>query len=66
MRKAIALSAVALTGASFLVSGVIGLPRDPADIGPGLKAAIIASAAAFMLAVVIAVFVAWPKPREKN
>ena len=66
MRKAIALSAVALTGATFLVSGSMGLPQAPADIGPGLKATIIASAVAFVLAVVIAVFVAWPKPREKN
>ena len=66
MRKAIALSAVALTGAAFLVSGFMGLPQDPADIGPALKATIIASAVAFMLALVIAVFVAWPKPRQKN
>ena len=41
MRKVIALSAVALTGTTFLVSGAMGLPRDPADIGPALKVTII-------------------------
>ena len=66
MHKALALAAVAATGATFLVSGLMGLPQDPADLGGGLKATIVASAAAFMVAVVIAVFVAWPKPRAKD
>ena len=66
MRKVIALSAMVLTGTTFLVSAAMGLPRDPADIGPGLKATIIASAVAFMLTVVISVFVAWPQQRGKD
>ena len=61
MRKAVALTAVALTAATFLVSAAIALPRDPADITPGLMATMIASAVAFIGAVVIAVLVAWPK-----
>ena len=66
MRKIIALSALALTGMTFLVAAFVGLPQDPAAISPGLKVTIIASGVAFVLAVVVCVLVAWPEKRQKN
>ena len=60
MRKRIALWALALTGGIFLVSACAALPRDPADISLGWKGTIIASGVAFLVALVVCVFVAWP------
>jgi len=65
MRR-IVVSALVLTGTAFLVSGMIGLSRDPASMGVGLKATIIASAIAFLLTVVVCVLVAWPEKRPKK
>ena len=61
MRKRIALSVLALTGAILLVAACIALPQDPDDIGLGLKVTLSASGVAFMLALVGCVFVAWPE-----
>ena len=66
MRKTMALSALALTGATFLVAAFAGLPQDPAGISPALKVTILASGVAFMLAVVVYVLVAWPQKPDKN
>lgn len=60
MRKRIALSALALTGVTFLVAACAALPQDLADISLGLKVTMIASGVAFMLALVVCVLVAWP------
>ena len=66
MRKIVVLSVLILTGTAFLVSGIIALPQDPASMSVGLKATIIASAIAFLLAVVVCVLVAWPQQRRRN
>jgi len=60
MHKRIALSALVLTGVTFLSAAMISLPRSAGDIGPGLKGAVIASGVGFMLSLVLWVFVAWP------
>ena len=60
MRKPIALSALVLTGVTFLVAAGCSLPRAPVDISGVLKLTMIASGAGFMLTVVVCVFVAWP------
>ena len=66
MRKRIALSALALTGMTFLAAALAGLPQDPAGISLGLKVTLIASGVAFLVAVVVSVLVAWPEKHQKN
>ena len=66
MRKIIVLSALVLTGTVFFVSGITGLPQDPASMSVGLKGTIIASAVAFLLTAVIGVFIAWPEKRQRK
>jgi len=66
MRKIVPVSALALTGMTFLVSALAGLPKDPTGINLGLKVTILASGVAFMLAVVVCVLVAWPEKQEKH
>ena len=66
MRKKVALSALALTGMTFLCAAFVGLPQDPAAIGLGLKVTLIASGVGFLLAVVVYVFAAWPERHQKS
>lgn len=66
MRKKVALSALALTGMTFLGAAFVGLPQDPAGISLGLKVTLIASGVGFLLAVVVYVFAAWPERHQKN
>jgi len=66
MRKRIALSALVLTGVTFLVSAGASLPQPPADISGALKVTMIASGVGFMVTVVVCVFVAWPVRSWKN
>ncbi len=66
MRRMVALSALGLSGAVFLVSGIIGIPQDVGSMSIGLKSTIIASAIAFVLAAAGCVFFAWPGERQKK
>ena len=66
MRKPIALSALVLTGVTFMVAAGASLPQAPVDISLGLKATMIASGAGFIVAVVVCVFVAWPVQEAKK
>ncbi len=53
MRRHAVLAALILAGIAFLTTALIGLPQDPTGMGVGLKIAIIGSAVAFMLMVVL-------------
>ena len=66
MRKRIALSALLLTGVTFLVAAGCSLPQAPDKISGALKATMIASGAGFMVTVMVSVFVAWPVGKAKK
>ena len=64
MRRKTAILAPLVSGVAFLVSGLMGLALEPDEISASLRAAIIASAIAFVISTAVWLIVACPEKRK--